>query len=160
MPKKSKITSKKNDKKKDQEANAPEVKKDKGEKEKPSAPSGGKKRCILIVEDERPLAHALELKFAHEGFEPHIALDGEQAIDLMKKHKSVAILLDLIMPNMDGFTFLEELKKKKSKIPVVILTNLGQSEDEQRAMDLGAKGYFVKSNTPIFDIVKHVKTIL
>ena len=61
------------------------------------------------------------------------------------------------MPEMDGFTFLEQLKKKT---PVIVLSNLGQSEDRERAKKLGAKDYLVKSNTPITDIVKVVKTFL
>ncbi len=64
------------------------------------------------------------------------------------------ILLDLIMPQMDGFTFMEQLKKKT---PVIILSNLGQDEDKERAKQLGAVDYFVKSNTPITEIIKKVK---
>ncbi len=67
------------------------------------------------------------------------------------------ILLDLIMPEMDGFTFLQNLKKKT---PVIVLSNLGQDEDRARAKELGAKDYMVKSNTPITEIVKVVKTFL
>lgn len=64
------------------------------------------------------------------------------------------ILLDLIMPHMDGFAFMEQLKKKS---PVIVLSNLGQDEDKERAKKLGAKDYFVKSNTPITEIIKKVK---
>ena len=116
--------------------------------------SGGKK--ILIVEDERPLAHALELKFSHEGYDVTIASDGQEGLKLANASSYSAILLDLIMPNMDGFTFLEQMKKKS---PVIILSNLGQDEDRERAKKLGAKDYFVKSNTPITDIIKKVKSI-
>ncbi|MFA7682528.1 MAG: response regulator [Candidatus Peribacteraceae bacterium] len=127
------------------------------EQTKPAkASAGGKKKKILIVEDERPLAHALELKFAHDGFETHIATDGEDAICMAKKFKPDIILLDLIMPKVDGFTFLEEMKRIKCKTPVIVLSNLGQEEDKERAQQLGAKGYFVKSNTPISEIVSQV----
>ena len=120
----------------------------------------GNKKCLLIAEDERPLAHALELKFAHEGYETHIVQDGFAALEKVKELKPKAILLDLIMPKMDGFAFLEELKKEKINIPVIVLSNLGQDEDQERANALGVKGYFVKSNTPIVEIVKHVKSVL
>lgn len=123
-------------------------------------PASDKKKRLLIVEDERPLAHALELKFAHEGFETHVAVDGEAALSEIKGGKFDVILLDLIMPKMDGFTLLEEIKNKKLNAPIIVLTNLGQQEDQDRAQKLGAKGYFVKSNTPIADIVKHVKAVL
>jgi DNA-binding response OmpR family regulator len=115
--------------------------------------SAGKK--VLIVEDERPLSHALELKFTHEGYEVVIATDGAEALKIANTTKFEVILLDLIMPNMDGFTFMEKLKKKS---PIIILSNLGQDEDKERAKELGAIGYFVKSNTPITEIIKAVKS--
>jgi DNA-binding response OmpR family regulator len=124
----------------------------------PASPA--KRKNLLIVEDEHPLAHALELKFAHEGFEPCIATDGAKALELASKRKFDVILLDLIMPGVDGFTFLEEMQRSKSKTPVIVLSNLGQDEDKERAKKLGAKGYFVKSNTPILEIVKQVKSVL
>jgi CheY-like chemotaxis protein len=65
------------------------------------------------------------------------------------------ILLDLIMPQIDGFTFMEQLKKKS---PIIILSNLGQEEDKERAKQLGAVDYFVKSNTPIVEIIKKVQS--
>ena len=112
----------------------------------------GKK--ILIVEDERPLAHALELKFSHEGYDVTIATDGAEGLKMANAEKFNMILLDLIMPEMDGFTFMEQLKKKT---PIIILSNLGQEEDKERAKKLGAVDYFVKSNTPIVEIIKKVK---
>lgn len=115
---------------------------------------------ILIVEDERPLAHALELKFHHEGFETHICLDGEEALKEATEGKYNVILLDLIMPRMDGFTFLQEMKNRGVKTPTVVLSNLGQDEDKARAQSLGAVGYFVKSNTPIMEIIKQVQSLL
>lgn len=121
-----------------------------------SAPKGKNKK-ILIVEDERPLAHALELKFSHEGYDIVIATDGMEALKSANEEKYSLILLDLIMPKMDGFTFMEKLTKKT---PVIILSNLGQEEDKTRAKKLGAKAYFVKSNTPITDIIKAVKAAL
>ena len=124
-------------------------------KQKPEKKKGGKK--ILIVEDERPLAHALELKFTHEGYDVTIATDGEEGLKLAKASKYSMILLDLIMPQMDGFTFMEQLKKKS---PVIVLSNLGQDEDKERAAKLGAVDYFVKSNTPITDIIKKVKSVI
>tara|TARA_Y100000310_G_C20502776_1_gene724853 strand:- start:173 stop:388 length:216 start_codon:yes stop_codon:yes gene_type:complete len=70
------------------------------------------------------------------------------------------ILLDLIMPQMDGFTFMEEMKAKKAKGKIIVLSNLGQDEDRARSKELGAVGYFVKANTPITDIIKEVKSAL
>ncbi|MBU0458755.1 response regulator [Patescibacteria group bacterium] len=134
-------------------------KKETAEPEKSSGGSSGKKK-VLIVEDEKPLAHALELKLSHEGFETQIVSDGAQALEKAKEFKPDIILLDLIMPCMDGFTFLEELKKEGAKTAVIVLSNLGQDEDRKRAEEYGVKGYFVKANTPISDIVKQVKAAI
>lgn len=117
----------------------------------------GKGKRVLIVEDERPLAHALELKFSHEGFETHVCGNGLEGLKEAQTGKYAIVLLDLIMPQMDGFAFLQELKDKKVKTPVIVLSNLGQDEDKTRAMGLGAVGYFVKSNTPITEIITQVK---
>ncbi|PIR52578.1 hypothetical protein COU76_05610 [Candidatus Peregrinibacteria bacterium CG10_big_fil_rev_8_21_14_0_10_49_10] len=120
--------------------------------------TGGKK--ILIVEDEHPLAHALELKFNHEGFETKTCSNGADALEEATKIAYDMILLDLIMPQMDGFTFMEELKAKKKRCKIIVLSNLGQDEDLVRSKELGAIDYFVKSNTPITDIIKRVKSAL
>jgi DNA-binding response OmpR family regulator len=120
----------------------------------------GKKR-ILIVEDERPLAHALELKLGHEGFEPIVALSGADGLEKAAAEKFSCILLDLIMPEIDGFTFLQELREKRkiTTTPVIILSNLGQEEDKAKAKAFNITDYFVKANTPIVDIVKRVKEV-
>lgn len=127
---------------------------------KESSAKGQNLKRILIVEDERPLAHALELKFQHEGFDTHICSDGEDALKEMTEGKYNVILLDLIMPRMDGFTFLQEMKNRGVKTPTVVLSNLGQDEDKTRAKALGAVGYYVKSNTPIMEIIKQVESLL
>lgn len=120
--------------------------------------ASGKKR-ILIVEDERPLAHALELKLGHEGYETIVALSGAEGLAKAGSEKFDCILLDLIMPEVDGFSFLQEYRKK-SQTPVIILSNLGQEEDKAKAKTLGATDYFVKANTPILQIVNRVKSAL
>lgn len=120
--------------------------------------SRSKKKRILVIEDERPLAHALELKLAHEGFEAETALTGAEGLKKALAGKYDLILLDLIMPEVDGFAVLAELKEKKIKTPVIILSNLGQEEDKAKAKDFGVVEYFVKANTPIVDIVKRVQS--
>lgn len=124
---------------------------------KAAKPAAKKGKKILIVEDEHPLAHALELKFTHEGYDVTLAADGEAGIKIANAESFDMILLDLIMPKLDGFGFLEQLKKKS---PVIVLSNLGQEEDRIRTEKLGAKGYFVKSNTPITEIINKVKSLL
>lgn len=119
--------------------------------------SSGKKK-ILIVEDEKPLAHALELKMTHEGYETTVASTGKEGLEKASTGEYDLILLDLILPEVDGFAILEALKGKKLKPIVIVLSNLGQDEDRKKAEEFGVKGYLVKSNVPLADIVKVVKS--
>jgi two-component system response regulator ResD len=115
---------------------------------------------ILIAEDEPAIAKALELKLTHDGYQVDLAIDGEEALKKLAANKYSMLLLDLIMPKKDGFGVLEALKTAKNKVPVIVLTNLGQEEDLERAKAMGATDYFVKADTPIADIVSHVTTRL
>jgi DNA-binding response OmpR family regulator len=119
-----------------------------------------KKPRILIAEDERSIAQALQLKLNNSGFEANIAENGVKALDILAKEKFDLLLLDLIMPEMDGFGVLEELKKRNQKIRVIVSTNLSQEEDRRRVEAFGVKDYLVKSDTPITEIVKRVQRAL
>lgn len=118
------------------------------------------KKKILIIEDEKPLAHALELKLSHEGFDIVATGSGEEALSFLEKDHFDLVLTDLIIPGVDGFKVLETIQEKKMKIPVIVMTNLNQEEDRKRASDLGATSFFVKSNSPISLIVETVKNIM
>lgn len=118
------------------------------------------KKKILIVEDERPMAKALQLKLTHVGYDAVSVGNGVDAIALLDKETFDVILLDLMMPKMDGFTFLREMQKRAILTPIIVLSNLSQEEDRQKAKDLGARDFFVKSDTPISKIVISVQTIL
>ncbi len=115
---------------------------------------------VLIVEDEKPMARALGLKLGYAGFETAIASNGEEALALMEANPFQLVLMDLMMPKLDGFGTLQTLKERGIKTPVVILSNLSQAEDEKRAKALGAKKFFVKSDTPIALIVEYVQQTL
>lgn len=117
---------------------------------------------LLIVEDERPLAQALHMKFESLGFRVSIAHDGQQAMDAVRAAESPfdLVLLDLVMPNMDGFEVLRLLKEENVQTPVVVSTNLSAPTDEQKARDLGATDYFVKSDTPMSAVVQYVERAL
>jgi len=108
---------------------------------------------ILIIEDERSLSRALEIKFLKAGFIVDSVFNGEDGIRLLESNTYSLILLDLVMPKMDGFAVLTILKAKKNRIPVFVLTNLNQQNDVKRAKELGVKDFFIKSNTPISVIV-------
>ncbi|MDB5181887.1 MAG: winged helix family two component transcriptional regulator [Candidatus Saccharibacteria bacterium] len=112
---------------------------------------------ILVMEDERPLAHALELKLSGEGYEVVVASSGLVGLELLEESTFDVVLLDLMMPQMDGFQVLEKLRVGKTMPYVIVLSNLGQHEDEEKALSLGAKKYFVKSNTSLSMVVEQVK---
>jgi DNA-binding response OmpR family regulator len=114
---------------------------------------------ILIVEDEKPLSHALELKLTHEGFAVTVASNGQECLDLIDSQPFDVVLLDLIMPVLDGFQVLEKLQQKPQKPAIFVLSNLSQHEDEERVINLGARKFFIKSDTPLTVIVDEVKKI-
>lgn len=118
------------------------------------------KKKVLIVEDEKPMARALELKLTHAGFEANAVFNGEEGMALLQKETYALILLDLVMPKMDGFKVLEALQDKKITTPVIVLSNLSQQDDEKRAKALGAKEFFIKSDTPIATIVEKISQFL
>lgn len=115
---------------------------------------------ILIAEDEKTMSKALDLKLQKSGFKTRVAYDGEQALEFLAKEKFDLLLLDLMMPKKDGFSVLSEMLKKNDKTPVIVSTNLSQMEDMARAQALGAKDYFIKSDTSIAEVVGHVKRLL
>ncbi len=115
---------------------------------------------ILIAEDDQPLAKALKLKLERAGFEVEAVSDGEEALAAIAKNGFSLVFLDIMMPRKDGFAVLAEMKAKKIKIPVVVLSNLGQEGDLKKATELGAVGYFIKSDTPIAEVVSRAKKIL
>jgi DNA-binding response OmpR family regulator len=122
--------------------------------------AGKQQKKVLIVEDEKPMARALQLKLEKEGFAVRTVFDGDEALELLLKEKFDIVLLDIMMPKKDGFAVLAELRERKDSTPVVVSTNLGQEEDAERAKKLGAQDYFVKSNTPIAEVIEHIKQTL
>jgi len=112
---------------------------------------------VLIVEDEKPLQHALELKLQREGFAIVTAHNGQEAIELLKSQPFDVVLLDLMMPEVDGFQVLEQRATFASQPSIFVLSNLSQREDEERVLALGAKKYFIKSDTPLTTIVDEIK---
>jgi len=117
---------------------------------------------ILIAEDDKFLVKAYLGKFTKAGFEVKIAQDGEEVGQILQTFIPDVILLDLMMPKMNGFQVLEQLKTRSnlSQIPVIVTSNLSQPEDKQKAIALGAKEYVVKSDTPIQQIVDAINKYL
>lgn len=121
-----------------------------------------KKYKLLLVEDDGFLASIFSQKFELEGFEVSYATNGEDGLKLAKKDAPDIILLDLLMPKMNGFEMLEALKKDEvtKGVPVLVLSNLGSREDVERAMKLGASGYLIKAHSLPHETVNKVKELL
>lgn len=115
---------------------------------------------ILIIEDEKPLSRALELKLSHEGYIVKVLYNGEGFIELVQSDNFSLIICDLIMPKVDGFQVLQMLKENNINIPIIILTNLSQPEDEKRVRELGATHFLIKSDTPLLSIVEYIKKLI
>jgi DNA-binding response OmpR family regulator len=119
-------------------------------------------RTVLLVEDDRFLRRAAEATLRQHGFTVVTASDGEEALRQAATTAPALILLDLIMPKLQGFEVLKRLKADAStaSIPVIVLSNLGQDSDVRDAMALGAKEYLVKSNLSLHDLVVRVQAVL
>lgn len=117
---------------------------------------------ILFVEDEEALQKTLGEYLRREGFEVTPALDGELGLKLANEVKPDLILLDIILPKIDGLEVLKNLKENKQtkEIPVIILTNLENLEEVQKALELGATTYLVKANYSLEEVVEKIKGAL
>jgi len=115
---------------------------------------------ILVVEDEKSLAKALMLKLTTVGFSVKVAYDGQEAVGLLASESFDLVLLDLIMPRMDGFAVLEWMRREDKHPKVMVLTNLGQEEDIAKIKSMGVNDYFVKANISLSDLVERIKVDL
>lgn len=120
----------------------------------------GKKK-VLVVEDEEMLATTLKDMLSEEGYEVEVAHDGEHALSLAKDWEPQLILLDIILPKMDGLTMLEELQKREEesgeKVEVIILTNLSDRSSVMRAIKNNAYDYLVKTDWDLPEVINKVK---
>ncbi|MCK5211924.1 response regulator [Candidatus Parcubacteria bacterium] len=114
---------------------------------------------IVILEDDRILLKALNIELLSSGFEVLSATDGESGLKLISREKPDLVLLDLVMPKIDGFEVLTKLKKNKDtkNIPVIILSNLGQDEEIKKGLKLGALDYYKKASTDLRELSNKIK---
>ncbi len=117
---------------------------------------------VLLIEDDTFLAGMYVTKLNLEGFDVKMAEDGEKGIKMAKTEAPKLILLDIILPKMSGFDVLKDLKEDATtkNIPVILLTNLGQREDVQKGLDLGAKDYLIKAHFMPSEVVNKIKNYL
>lgn len=117
---------------------------------------------ILIVEDDTFLAQAYAMAFDGTDITARIAKDGQDALDQLKSDVPDAVVLDLLLPKIDGFGVLTAMKadEKLKNIPVIIASNLGQQSDIDKGKALGANDYIVKSSTSMGEVTGKVKKLL
>ncbi|MDD5109781.1 MAG: response regulator [Patescibacteria group bacterium] len=117
---------------------------------------------VLIIEDDEFLAKMIARVLEGEGLQCELAGNGREGLRKAQSVKPKLIILDVILPDLDGFSILGKLKAAKatSRIPVVIVSNLGQEEDVQQGLQLGAKDYIVKSDLSLDAMVAKVKKYL
>ncbi|MFA5831417.1 MAG: response regulator [Candidatus Paceibacterota bacterium] len=123
------------------------------------------KKNILIVEDEPSARKAMSEKFVREGFDVILAANGEEGLAMAAKSHPDLILLDVIMPKMDGITMLQKLRAESewgASVPVVILTNITFDDEKTTGQlaKLGLEYYLVKADWKLVDIVRKIKELL
>ena len=116
----------------------------------------------LLVEDDQLILEMYKTRMVSEGWEVFTTDRGSEALKLAKEHKPDIILLDVILPETDGFSILKELKAESStkNIPVIMLTNLGQESDQNRGKDMGVEGYFIKSQHTPADVITKIENLI
>lgn len=117
---------------------------------------------VLIIEDDRYILKMYQLKLSLEGFTVEVAENGKIGVDKVKEFMPDIILLDILMPELDGFQVLEIVKGDSSvkDIPVLIMSNLGQEDHIEKGMKLGAIGYVVKSQYSPSQVVEKIREVL
>jgi CheY-like chemotaxis protein len=117
------------------------------------------KKTILIVEDDKFLRELISQKLVKEDFDIAEAVDGEHAIKKVKEVNPDLILLDLILPGIDGFEVLAKIKEDPAfaETPIIILSNLGQKDDIEKGLSLGATDYLIKAHFTPTEIIEKVK---
>ncbi|MDD2697102.1 MAG: response regulator [Candidatus Pacebacteria bacterium] len=119
-------------------------------------------KTILVIEDDKFLRELISQKLIKEGYNISEAVDGEEGIKKIKEEKPDLVLLDLILPGIDGFEVLTKMKEDPSlgSIPVIILSNLGQKEDVEKGLKLGAADYLIKAHFTPGEIIDKIKAVM
>jgi len=117
---------------------------------------------VLVIEDDRFIRDIFVQKLKSEGFQVTEAVDGRRALELLTAHAPELILLDLLLPDIDGFEILERIKKEPplAKVPVIVLSNLGDQESIAHARALGAADYLIKAHYTPEEIVAVIRKVL
>ncbi len=119
-------------------------------------------KTIVVAEDDRFLSKVYGVKLKKEGYDVHVAENGVKALEAIKERKPQLVLLDVVMPEMDGFQVREKMNEdaEMKKIPTIFLTQLGQPQDEARGMELGAVEYLVKTNVTFQEVLAVISKLV
>lgn len=114
---------------------------------------------ILIIEDEELLCNLLERKLNEEGYQVSVAKDGVEGMKMIRETKSDLVLLDIVMPNKNGFEVMEEMQadEKLKHIPIIVISNSGQPVEIDKAKELGAKDWLIKTEFDPQEVIEKVK---
>lgn len=120
------------------------------------------KKNILIVEDDNFVAEVYLAKLTEMGYVATLAQNGEEGLAELAKNKIDLILLDILMPIMNGMEMLEEMKKHEEwkNIPVILLTNVGERESIQKVREMGVKNYLIKSHFTPAEVIEKIESVL
>jgi len=119
-------------------------------------------KIILLVEDDKDLLYLMNKKLTDEGFKVEVAQTGQQALNYLKTSKPNLVLLDILLPDIDGLTILNEIAthQETENLPVIILSNLADQGSFEQASAIGHYDYLVKAKTDLSDLVKKIKVKL
>lgn len=119
------------------------------------------KKKVLIVEDDNFVAEVYLAKLSEMGYETVLAQNGEEGLAELKKGKIDLILLDILMPIMNGIEMLEQMKKNEEwkSIPVILLTNIGEKESIQKVREMGVKNYLIKSHFTPAEVIEKIESV-
>ena len=113
---------------------------------------------VLVIEDNKTLNHAYKLILQKEGFNVRVAYNGKEGLELTKLTEPSLILLDMLMPVMNGIEFLERFKPEDHPdTTIIILSNLNEDSEVQKALKIGAHRYILKASTSPQELIKHVR---
>jgi len=117
---------------------------------------------ILLVEDEPFLTDIYTTKLERTGFEVQLVTEGDKVLGVLKEFKPDLLVLDIILPNLDGWEVLRKIRKEKGfeELPVIILSNLGQKQEVMKGLNLGATKYLIKAHYTPSELVEEIKKIL
>lgn len=119
-------------------------------------------RKVLLIEDDPFLVDIYTTKLKEAGFLSEIAIDGEQGLKKTKEFKPDLVLLDIVLPSIDGWEYLRKVKKdeKLNTLKIVVLSNLGQKEEVEKGIGLGVSRYLIKAHYTPSEVIREIKEIL